>query len=151
MTFCRRTSGLDILKQIVATGGMKMDFITTVRVLVKETEKPVIGVRVALFDRDQNSPDDLLGIGTTNSFGEVDFRYRTGDFADGLGRISDDGFKLLNRDIVPDLYVIVYNRSDEPIVSTRDETVENKAALHLLVYIDQQAARDHQLLTPVDK
>jgi hypothetical protein len=129
----------------------QMDYVTTVRVLVTESRKPVINVQVGLFDRDENSPDDVLGIDVTNQFGEVAFRYSTRDFTDDrLGTTDDSGVKLLNRDSFPDLYVIVYNRDGEEITSTRDLTVPNKAAQYLTVYVEQRQAIEHNLILPAD-
>lgn len=127
-----------------------MKYTTTVRVLIADSRKPVIGVKVGLFDRDEHSTDDSLGAGSTNLYGEVDFHYRTRDFTDDALGISDDGIKLLGRDTVPDLYAVVYNREGEAIISTRDQTTENKASLHLTVYIDQSLAAQHSLIVAAD-
>jgi hypothetical protein len=127
-----------------------MKYTTTVRVLIIDSRKPVIGVTVGLFDRDENSADDLLGSGSTNRFGEVEFHYRTRDFADDALGISDDGIKILGRDTVPDLYAVVYNRDGEAIISTRDQATHNKASLHLTVYVDQNLAAQHSLIVAAD-
>lgn len=118
-----------------------MDYITTVRVLLRESRKAVTGIKVALYDRDEKSEDDLLGTGTTNKIGEVDFHYKTRDFADGALGLTDDGVL----DTVPDLYVIVYNADDEIILSTRDNATQNKASGHILVLLDEAVAQVHKL------
>lgn len=124
-----------------------MEYVTTVRVLVKETRQPLADVPLALFDRDEQSNDDPLGCGLTNRFGEVMLRYETKDFVDGLiggdeARIGMGG----GRDSVPDLYVVLYDKNDKPILSTRDEATINKAAEHLLVLIDEELAKRSGLM-----
>lgn len=127
-----------------------MKYVTTVRVLIAESRKPVVGVKVGLFDRDENSADDSLGAGSTNRYGEVDFHYRTRDFADDVLGTSDEGIKLLGRDTVPDLYAVIYNREGEIIISTRDQATQNKASLHLTVYVEQDLAAQHSLIVAAD-
>lgn len=127
-----------------------MKYTTTIRVLIADSRKPVVGVKVGLFDRDENSADDSLGVGSTNRYGEVDFHYRTRDFTDDPLGISDDGIKLLSRDTVPDLYAVVYNRDGEAIFSTRDQATQNKASLHMTVYLEQHLAEQHNLYVAAD-
>lgn len=124
-----------------------MDYITTVRVLIAGSRAPLPGVKVALYDRDEHSEDDALGVGHTNQFGEVDFHYSTRDFADGiLGTDDQGGVRMLGGDTVPDLYAVVYNKQDEIIVSTREQAIENKAALNILIEIDEDTARANALV-----
>ncbi len=127
-----------------------MKYVTTVRVLIADSKKPVIGVNVGLFDRDENSEDDSLGTGTTNKFGEFEFHYKTQDFTDDRLGTSDDGVKILGRDTVPDLYAVVYNREGEAILSTRDHATQNKASLHITVYVEQNLAAQHSLIVAAD-
>jgi len=127
-----------------------MKYTTTIRVLIADSRKPVVGVKVGLFDRDEDSADDPLGTGLTNLHGEYEFHYRTRDFADDTLGTSDEGIKLLGRDTVPDLYAVVYNRADEVIVSTRDQATQNKAALHLTVFVESNLAAQHSLNVAAD-
>lgn len=124
-----------------------MDYVTTVRLLVRETRQPLANVKVELFDRDEHSADDSLGVGHTNRFGEVTFNYTTADFADSpLG--TDDSLGLSrDPDTVPDLYPVVYNGNGETILSQRDEATQNKASLNILVLIDEALRQQHQLET----
>ncbi|MBZ0291471.1 MAG: hypothetical protein K8L99_02790 [Anaerolineae bacterium] len=122
-----------------------VDYVTTVRVLLKESRAPLANVRVALFDRDEHSDDDQLGEGRTNQFGEVTFKYNTRDFADGVSG-QDDGFKLRDGDTVPDLYPVIYDSNGEVVVCKRDEATINKASLHILLLVDQELAATHGLL-----
>jgi hypothetical protein len=122
-----------------------MEFITTVRVLVKETRVPLVNVSVELFDRDENSPDDSLGLVRTNRFGEAVFKYETADFADNVVGADDQPLGLINRDTVPDLYPVIYNSRDEIVVDKRDEATRNEAKLHLLVLVEEVLVNEHQL------
>lgn len=123
-----------------------MDYVTTVRLLIRETRQALPNVKVELFDRDEHSPDDSLGTGQTNSFGEVTFKYSTSDFADSALGVDDEGVRVGgSRDTVPDLYPVVYDTQGQVVISRRDEATRNKAALHILVLIDEAVARAHQL------
>lgn len=122
-----------------------VDYVTTVRVLLKESRTPLANVRVELFDRDERSDDDKLGEGRTNPFGEVTFKYATRDFADSVTG-QDDGFRLRDSDTVPDLYPVVYDNNGEVVLSKRDEATRNKASLNILLLVDQQLAAAHGLL-----
>ncbi len=122
-----------------------MDYETTVRLLVTESRQPLANVLVKLFDRDEHSEDDLLGEGSTNQFGEVVLKYETKDFADSpLG--NDDGFRLINKDTVPDLYVNVCDTKGEVVLSKREKATQNYAPQHILVLIDEATAATHQFI-----
>lgn len=120
-----------------------MDYVTTVRVLVRETRRPIANARVELYDRDEKSDDDLLGSGITNRFGEVTFKYNSKAFTDGL--IGADETRL-GGDTVPDLYPVVYDAQGGLVVSKRGEATRNKASLHILVLVEQEKALAHKLL-----
>ena len=122
-----------------------VDYITTVRLLERESRRPLGNVKVELFDRDEHSPDDSLGVARTNKFGEATFRYSTRDFADSPLGGDDSRIKLRNQDTVPDLYPVVYNGVGEVVISKRDEATQNNAALHILVLIDAALVQQHQL------
>lgn len=122
-----------------------MDYVTTVRVLVQETRQPIAGAYVELFDRDEHSEDDKLGEGKTNMHGEVLFKYSSADFNDGLLRSGDEN--RLTGDSVPDLYPVVYDATSNLVVSKRGEATNNKAALNILVLVDQVTALKHKLIS----
>jgi hypothetical protein len=122
-----------------------MEYVTVVRVLVRESRRPLRNVKVELFDRDELSPDDSLGLAYTNKFGEASFKYRTRDFADNALGLDDQPANAIKRDTVPDLYPVIYNRSDEIVVDLRDEATHNEARLDILVLIDESVALAHQL------
>ncbi|HLV37076.1 MAG TPA: hypothetical protein VKY59_18280, partial [Spirillospora sp.] len=107
---------------------------------------PLSNVKVELFDRDEHSPDDSLGVARTNKFGEATFKYTTRDFIDSPLGGDDQRLKLIGeRDTVPDLYPVVYDSSGQIVITRRDEATRNNAALHLLVLIDEAVANQHGL------
>ncbi len=125
-----------------------MEYVTTVRLLVRESRQPLGNVKVELFDRDEYSPDDSLGVAHTNSFGEATFKYDTKDFADSALGVDDKGRRLIGgSDTVPDLYPVVYNAEGQAVVSKRDEATHNKAALNILVLIDAETAQKNGLVS----
>jgi hypothetical protein len=127
---------------------INMEYVTTIRLLVRESRKPLGNVKVELFDRDEYSPDDSLGVAHTNSFGEATFKYDTKDFSDNALGADDERRKLIgSHDTVPDLYPVVYNASGQVVVSKRDEATNNKASLNILVLIDAATAQANGLVS----
>lgn len=125
-----------------------MEYVTTVRLLIRESRQPIGNAKVELFDRDEYSPDDSLGVAHTNSFGEATFKYDTKDFADNLLGADDERRKLIGtHDTIPDLYPVVYNAAGQVVVSKRDEATQNKASLHILVLIDGETAKANGLVS----
>lgn len=125
-----------------------MEYVTTVRLLVRESRQPIGNAKVELFDRDENSPDDSLGVAHTNSFGEATFKYDTKDFADSRLGVDDPRRKVVaSRDTVPDLYPVVYNAAGQAVLSKRDEATSNKASLNILVLIDREVAQANGLVS----
>lgn len=125
-----------------------MEYVTTVRLLVRESRQPIGNAKVELFDRDEHSPDDSLGVAHTNSFGEATFKYDTKDFADNVLGADDERRKVVGaHDTVPDLYPVVYNAAGQVVVSKRDEATQNKASLHILVLIDGETAQANGLVS----
>jgi hypothetical protein len=122
-----------------------MEYITVVRVLVRESRRPLRNIKVELFDRDELSPDDSLGLAYTNKFGEASFKYSTRDFADNPLGADDQPLGAIRRDTVPDLYPVIYNHSDEIVIDMRDEATHNEARLDILVLIDEAVALAHKL------
>ncbi len=91
-------------------------YTTTVRVVAEKSGRPLPGLRVSLFDHDRFSSDDLLGTGTTNTAGEVEFAYHTRDFADLEDRISGS---------LPDLYCVVFAADGSQIFSNQPQALDN--------------------------
>jgi hypothetical protein len=133
---------------ITGKGRSKMtQFVTTVRLLVSETRKPLANVKVELFDRDEYSADDSLGVGVTNQFGEVTFKYTTKDFTDTLLRTDDKVGVGASADTTPDLYPVVYNSKNEVVVNRREQATQNNAVLNMLVLVDETIVNQNQLGT----
>ena len=118
---------------------------TTVRLLVEGTRTPLADVKVELFDRDEYSADDSLGVGKTNQFGEVTFKYTTKDFTDTLMRTDDKVGFGAGADTVPDLYAVVYNNQNEAIINRREQATHNNAPLNILILIEEALVSQHQL------
>lgn len=128
---------------------MQQTYKTTVRVLAKESRKPLQGVKVGLFDRDEKSDDDLLGVAITNSVGEASFTYTRADFTDdALGTVDDSRIPrpIINGDIYPDLYAVLYDDDDAVILSERDNATKDYQASVLVVHLDEALAADNGLL-----
>jgi hypothetical protein len=129
-------------------GGISMEYVTTVRLLIQQSRQPLKNVKIELFDRDEHSPDDSLGVAHTNNFGEATFKYDTKDFADNRMGADDERRKLFgSHDTVPDLYPVVYNAAGQTVLSKRDEATRNKASLNILVLIDSEVAKTNGLVS----
>ena len=125
-----------------------MEYVTTVRLLIRESRQPIANAKVELFDRDEHSPDDSLGVARTNNFGEATFKYDTKDFADNRLGADDERRKLVgSHDTVPDLYPVVYNADGQAVLSKRDEATNNKASLNILILIDGEVAKANGLVS----
>jgi hypothetical protein len=115
-----------------------MYFTTTVRLSTDESPAlPLTGVKVALYDKDLFSPDDLLGTTTTDENGEARFQFSSEDYVD-----LDDRA----RGVFPDLYAVVYGQGEERVISTRSEALENSAPKYISVRIARDVANQYHLL-----
>lgn len=104
---------------------------------------------MGLFDRDEKSDDDLLGVAITNSAGEANFTYTRADFTDdALGTVDDSRIPrpIINGDIYPDLYAVVYDDDDAVILSERDNATKDYQASVLVVHLDETFASERGLL-----
>lgn len=127
-----------------------MNFLTTVELFIRETRQPLPGIKVALYDRDRRSQDDLLGEVVTDRDGKAQFDFSTQDFVDRFGLFDDTAFTFpyFNLDNLPDLYVVIYNLQNEPIMSTRRRARENSVPITLPVSISRNLAIKHHLIDP---
>jgi 5-hydroxyisourate hydrolase-like protein (transthyretin family) len=114
-----------------------MQYATTIRVLLEGSSSPLSNVKVALYDRDRLSRDDLLGTAHTDANGEVRIQYTTEDFAD-----LEDSL----RNSMPELYAVVYDDKDEVVLSTRSEASDNDPRKHMLIRVPQELAQSHRLV-----
>ncbi len=114
-----------------------MNYATTVRVVAEGSHRPLPGLRVSLFDHDRFSSDDLLGTGTTDAAGEVEFAYDTRDFADLEDRISGS---------LPDLYCVVYAADGSRIFSNQGYALDNTPRRLIAVELPAELVERHGLV-----
>lgn len=115
-----------------------MRYTTTVKLVLAESpSSPIPNVRVALYDRDRFTPDDLLGAAETNADGEARFQYNTEAFADVDEAMGGD---------MPELYAVVYDARDQVVTSTRSDAEVNLAQKRITIPIAREVALRHQLL-----
>ncbi|HEX8359495.1 MAG TPA: hypothetical protein VF613_05285 [Longimicrobium sp.] len=112
-------------------------YTTTVRLVAEGSGRPLAGLRVSLFDHDRFSSDDLLGTGTTDAAGEVEFAYDTRDFADLEDRISGS---------LPDLYCVVYAADGSQIFSNEPLALDNTPRRLIAVELPADVVERHALL-----
>lgn len=109
-----------------------MHYTTTVKVCAADqTDRVFAGVRVALYDRDTFTPDDLIGSGTTDENGEARFDYGSDKFVDLDDRLTG---------VFPDLYVVVYDAGGNKVHSSRAETEANMPRKHVPVFLSADEA-----------
>ena len=96
----------------------------TTRVKLVLAESPatgIPGIKVELYDRDTNDKDDLLAAAVSDGEGEILFSYDSEQYTDAEDQ------ELWRLDSLPDLYIVVYDSRDTVVLSTRSETLEDKA------------------------
>jgi len=127
-----------------------MHFLTIVELFIHGVNQPLSDVEVALYDRDRRSEDDLLGVAVTDQDGQARFQFSTRDFADRFGVFDDEAFIFPHFDTAqfPDLYVVVYDRNNEVVLSTRERVRENTVPITLRVRVSREHAQQHGLVGP---
>ena len=113
------------------------------RVRIVRAEDPQTGIpnlNVSLFDRDLNDPDDHLSTGVTDTNGEILFKFDSDQYTD-----SEDS-ELWRLDSMPDLYIIIYDREGEMVISTRPEALENKLPDLITVPLNDDLVQKHNLI-----
>lgn len=118
-------------------------FVANVRVLITESEQPLPGVAVSLYDRDRHSADDLLGTARTDGQGLATIEFSGRSFGDDPSRVIDDSPGRL--DLLPDVYVVVHGASGEVVTSTRERVQENQVPGLVTIKIGWEAALEHGL------
>ncbi|HYW06965.1 MAG TPA: hypothetical protein VE913_08415 [Longimicrobium sp.] len=111
-----------------------MEYSTQVKVVDEATGRPLPGLAVALFDKDQFSRDDRLGSGATDAAGEVTFAYDDKHFSDVEDRISGS---------LPDLYCVVHAPDGSEAFSTRAETLDNTPRRQIVVAVPAEVVARH--------
>lgn len=93
-----------------------MHYTTVVKVVEEGSNRPMPGLRVALYDRDTFSRDDLLGSAETDAAGDARFDYSSEQFVDLDDRLGG---------IFPELYVVVSRADGSQLHSTKADAVDN--------------------------
>lgn len=115
----------------------------TTRVKLVLAESPTVGlagVKVALFDQDIHDEDDLLGSGVTDAKGEYLFAYDSSLYTDTEDK---DDWTIAS---LPDLYVVVYDGSGQVVLTTREQTRQDKLPKLLTIPISRELAEQRHLL-----
>jgi hypothetical protein len=101
---------------------------------------PLVNVRLSLYDRDENDPDDYLAAGVTDARGEVLLSFESGHYTD-----QEDQEKWRTESL-PDLYVIVYSPDGQQVLSTRAQAQIDKLPRLIQVPIPRALAQEKGLL-----
>lgn len=114
---------------------------TRIRVVLEGSpERWISGVRVALYDRDLDDEDDLLGEEVTNEVGEILFSYDSGLYMDAE---DQDQWRI---DSLPDLYVVVYDDQGKVVLTTRPQTLMDNLPRLITVEVSRDLAEKYSLL-----
>ena len=114
---------------------------TRVKLFVsQEPETPIRGVKVVLFDRDENDEDDWLATENTDANGEIFFSFQSEQYTDTE---DQPAWEL---DSLPDYYVMVYDSKDQLVISTREQTIPDKLVREISVPFSRELAQEHRLL-----
>jgi hypothetical protein len=109
-----------------------MILVTRLRVVLEQAPQIGIeGVRVALFERDEQDPDDFLMEGVTDGQGEVSFHYDSSLFTD------QEDQPLWRAESLPELFVVIYSAKGEILYSTRSEAAPDALRRLILVALPQ--------------
>jgi hypothetical protein len=115
---------------------------TRVRLTIDGPEETaLVGVKVALFDRDLTKADDLLGKERTDHKGEILFTYDSSVYSD------PEDSPAWKTDSLPDLYVVVYDAQDQVLYSTRSEVIKDQLPKLIPVRISRELVEKHGLLS----
>ena len=104
-----------------------------------EPASPLPNVRVSLYDRDENDPDDFLAQGVTNERGEILLSFDSNRYTD-----REDQEKWRTESL-PDLYVIVHGADGGEILSTRAQAQIDKLPRIIAVTIPKALALEKGL------
>ena len=115
---------------------------TRVKLILAEEPATVLpGVKVSLYDRDQQDEDDLLATEVTNHRGEIHFGFDSDIYTDAEDQ------ELWRVDSLPDLFVVVYDREDQVVMSTREEALQDKLPKLITVPVSKELVDKHGLLS----
>ena len=112
-----------------------------IKLVVAETPEVTLpGVKLSLYDRDQQSMDDFLGTGVTNENGECRIVFDSDAYTDEEDR------PLWRLDSLPDLYVMVYNAQGEVLISTRQHVEDNNLPQLITIGVPEELAKREGLI-----
>jgi hypothetical protein len=103
-------------------------------------EVPLSGVQVALYDRDENDPDDHLDSGVTDAQGEILFKFDSGRYTD-----AEDG-PSWRLESLPDLYVVIYDAQGQRVHSTRPFFMRDALPKRFTITISRALAEENGLI-----
>ena len=112
--------------------------------LVEDPSTPLSNVRLLLYDRDENDPDDFLAEGRTNDRGEVLLSFDSDRYTD------QEDHEKWRIESLPDLYVLVYGSDGEMIHSTRAKAQIDKLPRVIQVAIPSELALEQGLIKSAD-
>ena len=101
---------------------------------------PLNNVRLSLYDRDENDPDDFLAEGITNEHGEILLSFDPDRYTD-----REDQEKWRTESL-PDLFVIVFGPDGQVIHSTRAQAQIDKLPRVIQVVLSRELARANGLI-----
>lgn len=115
-----------------------MKYQTKVRVYVQgEPRESVACAIIHLCDRDRLTPDDLLGMDITDTYGEASFSFTETEFLDLDDHLGG---------ALPELYVKVFDRHGDCVFSSRTDAVRNAVPEIIEVEVPREIASRHQLI-----
>ena len=109
-------------------------------VLAESPDTALPGVKLALFDRDEGDPDDILVSGVTGEDGEVFLSYRSEQFTD----LEDQ--PVWHTKSLPELYVVVYDVLGQVVHSTRKSAQPDQSHYSITVDIPRDLAIKYYLI-----
>jgi hypothetical protein len=115
-----------------------MKLTTVVRVVLDPAgETPIPDVKVSLYDRDRLTTDDHIATRRTDADGAATFEYYSEDFVDLDERLGG---------LRPELYVVLRDRHDRVVLTTRSEAVKNATRAEIVVPVSRELAERYELL-----
>lgn len=109
-------------------------------VLAEKAAQALPGVKMNLYDRDQLDQDDYLGSEVTDDSGEARFVFDSVQYTD---REDQPAWRL---ESMPDLYVKVYGRLGEVVLSTREQVLIDDLPDVITVAVPKSLAEQHGLI-----
>ena len=109
-------------------------------VLAEDSRKKLPGLKVALYDRDWKSEDDLLGAEVTDDKGEIYFQFDEKKYKDSEDKPD------WRAESLPDLYVNILDAQDKVVYSTRDVVERDRFPKILVVPVPGHILQQNNLI-----